>query len=106
MTTQTQAKLIMDHILQTVFQLPADSPLEKAPKHNGYVAPEDFLMETDEILDDLDYPNDAGAMVKIIKGNAGMLKTFKQYAAHQAQQGTPIVDNERLDITRKAFNIF
>jgi hypothetical protein len=51
-----------------IFELAPDSPLEKALNHNGYVAPEDFIMEKDDTLDDLEYPNDAKAMVKIPKG--------------------------------------
>ena len=86
--------MIMDHILQTVFDLPPDSDLEKILIHNGYCQPTDFVIEKDETLDGLAYPNDAKAMVKIMKGDAGLLKSFKHYVAYQVQQGTPFDNNE------------
>ena len=67
MTIPSKAQLIMDHILQDVFALPMDSPLEKILNYNGYVAPENFITETDDTLDNIDYPNDAGTMVRISK---------------------------------------
>ena len=101
-----QKQLIMDHILQVIFGLAPDSPVERVLNHNGYVSPEDLLMETDDMQDYLKYPNDAKALVKIPKGNAGMLKSFKQYVASQSQKGTPIDSGDWMNITRKEFNNF
>ena len=44
----------MEHILQVVFALPADSPLQKMLSFNMYVEPEDFIMEKDIKLDRLE----------------------------------------------------
>jgi hypothetical protein len=92
MMTQTKKQMIMDHILQTVFDLPADSELGKILDHNGYRQPTDFVTEKDNTLDGLAYPNDTKAMVKIKKGDAGdagLLKSFKLYVALNSQQVTP-----------------
>ena len=71
----------MDHILQTVFEPPLDSHLEKILSHKGYCQPTDFVIEKDVTLDNLAYPNDTKAMVKISKGDSGLLKSFKHYVA-------------------------
>ena len=96
----------MDHILQTVFDLPPDSDLEKILAHNGYRQPTDFVIEKDETLDGLAYPNDAKAMVKIMKGDAGLLKSFKRFVAFQAQQGTPFNTDDWVTITTEQFDNF
>ena len=76
----------MDHLLGVVFASKADSPVAKALDQNGYVAPEDFLMETDETLKELTYVNDAGDEVQITKQSAGLLKTFKHFMAQHNTQ--------------------
>ena len=51
MTTRSKAQQIMDHLIGVVFASGDDTPVAKALDFNGYVAPEDFLMETDETLE-------------------------------------------------------
>ncbi|HEY9710560.1 MAG TPA: hypothetical protein V6D48_20290, partial [Oculatellaceae cyanobacterium] len=53
-----KAKSNMDLILENIFGLPADSPLHKALSLNGYIIPEDFLMEKDETINELEYEKD------------------------------------------------
>src|SRR5688572_4751826 len=106
MTTQTKKQMIMDHILQTVFELPPDSDLEKILSHNGYCQPTDFVVEKDGTLDRIAYPNDAKAMVKILKGDAGLLKCFKRYVVFQLQQGTPFETDNWVNITLDQFDKF
>ena len=43
----------MKHVLEVVFALPPDSPVHRAMEANMYTTPEDFIMETDETIDDL-----------------------------------------------------
>ena len=100
------AQQMMDHLLDNVFGVKAGSPVHKALDKNGYVAPEDFLMEKDEILDDLTYADDKGNQQKITKAGAGMLKTFKQFVAHHNSQGQPYEDSNWTTITRAEFNKF
>ena len=106
MTTRSKAQEIMDHLLLTVFLQVPDSPVQKALEHNGYVAPEDFLMEKDETLDDLEYLDDASKLVKITKAGAGLLKTFKQFVAFSVNEGRIFDDDEWKTITRAEFNTF
>ena len=44
----------MLHVLEVVFALPPDSAIHRAMEGNMYTTPEDFIMETDDIINDLD----------------------------------------------------
>ena len=48
----------MVHFLEVVFALPPDSALHRAMEGIMYISPEDFIMETDETMDDLIYRQD------------------------------------------------
>ena len=75
--------------------------------HNGYTIPEDFLMERDEDIDLLEYPDSTGIMQPINKGNAGLMKIFKQYIAHEVNQGKQFLDDDDWrNITKSNFNTF
>ena len=106
MTTRTQAQVIMQHILEVVLHMPPDSPIHRALDHNGYVKPQDFIMEPDGTLDQLQYPDDTGALITLLKGHAGKLKTLKQFVQHYSNQGNPIGTNDWLLLTEKAFDDF
>ena len=84
----------MDHLLGVVFDSKLDTPVAKALEHNGYVAPENFLMEGDETLDALTYEDDKGKFVEISKQGAGLLRTFKQFVAHHNTQGPPFEEDD------------
>ena len=45
--------------------MPPDSPIHRALAHNGYVKLQDFIMEPDETLDQLQYPDDTGALITL-----------------------------------------
>ena len=97
----------MEHILEVVFNQPPDSPLHRALKRNGYVVPEDFLMESDDNIDELDYIDDNGKKETIIRGHAGLLKMFKQFVAHQHNQGIDyLLPDDWKTITNLQFNNF
>src|SRR5687768_4594909 len=104
MTTQSKAQLIMDHLLGVVFDSKPDTPVAKALEYNGYVAPEDFLMERDETLDALTYEDDKEKFVEISKQGAGLLKTFKQFVAHHNTQGPPFEEDDWIKITWADFD--
>ena len=94
MTTRSKAQQIMDHLIGVVLASADDTPVAKALDFNGYVAPEDFLMETDETLDKLTYTDDKGAFVEISKQGFGLLKTFKQFVAHHNLQNPPYEESD------------
>ncbi len=58
MTTRSKAQQIINHLIGVVFASGDDTPVAKALDSNGYVAPEDFLMETDETLEQLTYTDE------------------------------------------------
>ena len=106
-TTRSTTTTIMEHILEVVFNQPPDSPLHRALKRNGYVVPEDFLMESDDNIDELDYIDDNGKKETIIRGHAGLLKMFKQFVAHQHNQGNDyLLPDDWKTITNLQFNNF
>ena len=86
---QSQTKPNMEHLLQTVFALPANSPLQKMLSYNGYRSPVDFLMEDDATLKSLEYPDDTGALTTIPTEAASLLKSLQQYVAYQNSQKVP-----------------
>src|SRR5687767_8558072 len=94
----------MEHILEEVFALPANSPLHKALIYNGYDEPLDFTTEPYETMEELDYPDDAGAQIKITKENAGLLKSLKHFVAHQNSQGIKYCENYWTRVTQAQFN--
>ena len=106
MTTRTQAQITMQHVLEVVLHMPPDSPPHKALAHNGYVKPQDFIMEPDETLDQLQYPDDTGALITLVKGHAGKLKIFKQFVQHYSNQGNPIGTNNWISLTMSEFDDF
>ena len=97
----------LEHILEVVFGLKPDSPLHRALELNAYMSPEDLLMETDENLYDLKYPDDKNKNVPLIKGYASMVRIFKQFVAYQVAQGAIIA--AKIDwrtITKEQFDEF
>ena len=63
-------------------------------------------MEKDETIDELIFKGDDKKNVKLPMAGAGLLKTFKQFVAHQVLQGIPFGPSDWLTITRDEFNIF
>ena len=96
----------MQHILEVVFALPEDSPLHRAMANNMYTIPEDFLMEKDDVLDDLAFKGDDKKLAKIPKGGAGLLKSLKHFVTHLQTQGVSFGSNNWSNITRDQFNNF
>jgi len=64
------------HILEIVFRLPSDSALHKALHGNMYSAPEDYIIEVDDIVDSLAFRGDDRKVTRILPAGSGLLKTF------------------------------
>ena len=96
----------MVHILEVVFALPPDSALHRAMEGNMYTAPKNFIMESDETIDDFIFRGDDKKNVKRPKAEVGLLKTFKQFVAHQQLQGIHFGTNNWVNITQDEFNKF
>src|SRR5689334_93784 len=103
MSTQTA----LDHVLEVVFGLQPDSPLHCALALNAYTCPEDLLMETDDNLNDLKYPDDKKKNIPLEKGYAALLCIYKQFIAYQTTQGVAITkDDDWKAFTKEQFNAF
>ena len=96
----------LTHILQVVFRLPPESACHRALYGNMYSALKDFIMETDDIINNLAFKGDDRKMTKIPPAGAGLLKTFKQLVAHQQLQGILFGSNDWTKITQDQFNAF
>src|SRR5688500_5674967 len=106
MATQSKKQRIMDHILGTVFELKANSPVHKALEHNMYVSTEDIISAPDETLNELTYPDDKNKKVEIPKNGSGLLITFKQFVIHHNNIGQPFTKDTWENITQDEFDDF
>jgi hypothetical protein len=106
MTSTPSLQPAVKHILEVVFALPLDSPLHRAMEANMYTNSEDILMEANDVIDDLTFKGDDKKLIKIPKGGAGLLKTLKQFVAHQQNQGTPLSPSDWINITKAQFDQF
>ena len=71
-----------------------------------YSALEDFIMEANDINDSLVFRGDDRKKTKISPAGASLLKTFKQFVAHQQLQVIPFGSNDWTKITWDQFNAF
>ena len=78
MSSQTS----LQHILEDVFGLKPDSNLHCVLDANAYMSPLDILMETDDNINELKYPDDKRKNVPLEKGFCAMLQIFKQFVAY------------------------
>ena len=96
----------LEHILEVVFGLKPDSPLHRALESNAYMSPEDLLMETDENLYNLKYP-DEKKKVPLETGYASMVRIFKQFVQYKVAQGDiTAANNDWRAITKAQFDEF
>ena len=64
------------------------------------------MMEADDTIDDLIFKGDDKKLVKIPRGGAGLLKTLKQFVAHQQYQGMSFGSADWTNITKDQFDNF
>ena len=83
----------LEHILEVVFALKTDSSLHHALKSNAFLNPEDFLMDKEDVFDDLKYPDDKQKKISLEKRYALLLKIFQQFAVFQSTKGIIINDD-------------
>ena len=103
----TPPQTVMEHILEVVFALKPDSPIHCALEQNAYRSPIDFLMESDDIINDLKYTDDNKKKQPLERGHAGLIKIFKQFVAHQVNQGVSFSGDAQWKlITKEQFDDF
>ena len=98
--TKQMKKDIIKHILEVVFDLPIDSELHKVLSKNNLLSLHSMLQLDDFDCDDLEYEDNNQKTVKIRKGTAGLLKSFRAYVAYCNAINQPIEDNDRKNITQ------
>ena len=84
----------LQHNLEVVFGLKPDSNLHRALDANAYMSPLDILMETDNFINELKYPDDKKKNVPLEKGYCAMLRIFKQFVAYHQSQGLTITKDD------------
>ena len=104
LTKQTN-KAIVKHILEVVFDLPADSELHKALSQNNL-----FSLPSILAFDDADYDSlqleENNKKITIRKGSASLIKSFKAFVAYQNAIGQLFQNGDWLNITQDDFDNF
>ena len=104
LTKQTN-KAIVKHILEVVFDLPADSELHKVLSQNNLFSLPSILAYDDANFDNLQFEEN-NKKTTIRKGTAGMIRSFKAFVAYQNAIGQPFQNGDWLNITQDNFDNF
>ena len=102
--TRQQKAAIMKHILEDLFDMDPDSDLHRAFSLYGARDPIMLISFPDNDLDAWQYKDDKNDLQPVIKGNIGLVKTFKAYVAHQACLGAPLGETDWLNISVDDFD--
>ena len=95
----------MTYILETIFDQDPDSSMHKAMAHNGIKSPIDLCAEDEGQFDFYEYPTATqGVNAKLIRGEIGLLKSFKHFVAYKTAMGQSIDDAGWLLITKQDFD--
>jgi len=101
--TKSKATEAFIHILDNVFEAPADGPLSKAFEHSGYSNIWDLITLTDDDIESLTYDSDKQKEVPLGRAYQSMLRIFCHYCDHQTRTGAPIGDDWTA-VTADSFN--
>jgi len=92
--TKSKAIEAFVHVLDNVFEAPADGPLSKALVHAGYSNIWDLVTLWDEDIELLTYDkSDKEKDVPLGRAHQSLLHIFCHYCDHQTHTGNPIGDN-------------
>ena len=104
--TRQKKKAAIKHLLETVFDLDSNSPIQLALEQNGLSSPHDIVSLNDVEFELLMYkPAGATEAIPLQKGHASCLKAFKALVVHKAATGNPI-DDDWISITQDDFDKF
>ena len=103
--TRQQKKDALKHILENVFDLDPNSPIEQALNFNDIRSPYDLISLSEVEYELMEYKKE-GARMTISKGNIGLLKSFKQYVHFKDVKGETINDTDWTSITCDEFDQF
>lgn len=104
--TRDQAKAAMTYILETIFNLNADSILHKSLERAAITSPLDLITMREVEYELLDYEDSQKAILTIPRGYSGLLRAFKAFISYQVSKGISIDDNTWTTITPDEFNSF
>ena len=96
----------MKHVLEALFGLPTHTVLHQALDYNGYADPESIVSEVWHPWEDLEYPDNKGALVKIPTGAVNLLKSFQLFVYYQNKQGIKYCNDYWTNMTWTQFNKF
>jgi len=92
--TKSKAIEAFVHVLDNVFEAPADGPLSKALEHAGYSNIWDLVTLQDEDIKALTFDqSDKEKDVLLGRAHQSMLRIFCHYCDHQTCTGNPIGDD-------------
>ena len=103
--TRAEQQSALKHILETVFNLPTNSPIHKSFAYNFIESPYDIIFMEERDFEKLDYYNDDNKVLLLKKGHIGLLRAFQYFILYQ-HQNSFVHDDFCMSITREEFNIF
>jgi len=102
--TKSKAIAAFIHVLDNVFEAPADGPLSKALEHAGYSNIWDLITLSDEDIGSLVYDkSDQEKDVPLGRAYQSLLRIFCHYCDHRSRTGAPIGDDWTA-VTADSFN--
>lgn len=103
--TRQQKRDAIKHILEQVFDQDPDSHLHNALEINGITSPFDLISMNEVEYELLEYEEN-GSRVPILKGNAGLLKSFKRFVHYRDSIGQAIEDQDWTSLSCDEFDKF
>ena len=92
--TKSKAVEAFKHVLDNVFEAPADGPLSKALEHSGYSNIWDLITLRDEDIEALTFDKSATEKdIPLGRAYQSLLRILCHYCDHRTRTGTPIGDD-------------
>jgi len=103
--TKTKAIVAFKHVLNTVFEIPDDGPLEKALEQAGYDNIWTLITSQDADIEALTFDRSATEKdIPLGRAHQSLLCIFRHYCDHQTHNGTPIEHDSWTAVTADEFN--
>ena len=104
--TRAEKTAAMKHIVETVLDEAADSPVAKSLIKNRIKSPHDLLSIDDTAIDTFQYDDASGNSQPLALGERGLLTSFKAFVLFRGTGNNPITDADWTSITQEEYDNF